>query len=183
MAKTVDEVLNGIIDDFQAIAKEAFENTAKRLQKDILEEADDYLTKYYMNYTPKMYNRTGRLQRAILPYWLDKSKNGLISIEVGIQYDPSALQGAYKSNSWWHQSGDKWISRFDKKEFNSDSRNNGTPEPEWILDNFLKGEHGGYHQDNESTNSLMEKFFDTQAKHLFDIYIEDEFYNAIVKRF
>lgn len=182
MDKTVDGVLNDIINDWRNVAKEAVRNTAKRLQKDILDEADDYLTKYYMNYTPKIYNRTGRLKRAILPYWADRSNKNGISIEVGVQYKSSALQGAYKSNSKYHTSGDKWIPRT-QDDFNFDSGDNGIPEPDWILDNFLKGEHGGYHKDNESTNSLMEKFFDTQAKHLFDIYIEDEFYNAIIKRF
>lgn len=182
MAKTADQVLNDIINDWRSIAKEAIENTAKRLQKDILKEADDYLMKYYKNYMPKSYKRTNSLKHAIFPYWADKSNHDKFSIEIGVRYDSSALQNIYKSNSKYHISGDKWISRT-QGDFNFKSGDNGIPEPDWILDNFLKGEHGGYQQDNESTNSLMEKFFDTKAKHLFDVYIEDEFYNAIIKRF
>ena len=182
MAKTVDQVFNDIIKDWRAITFETIENASNRIQKDILEEAENYLHKYYYNFTPELYDRTYSLKKAMLPYTKHKSTKGNISIEVGVQYRSSALKGAYWSNSKFHQSGDVWkpINAFET--FKDRGSDNGIPEPDWILDNFLKGDHGGYQQDNESTNTLMEKFFDKQVPHLIKTYIEDELYKAITKR-
>ena len=185
--QSIDKAFAAILKDCQSVAAEAVKNAAKKTQADILKEANSYLQKYYNNYRPKKYKRTYRLKRAIIPYWADHSGKNGISIEVGVQYKSSALKGAYKSNSKYHQNGDQWISRM-SGDFNWDSPNNGIPQPEWILKNFLEGVHkwgdgpSEYQKDTESTNSLMEDFFNTQLPRRIEQYVQDELFNALINR-
>lgn len=171
--------IDAIIQDCQAIAVEAVKNTAKKVQADIVKEAKNYLQKYYDNYHPKQYKRTYRLRRAILPYWADRTNKNGISIEVGVQYKSSALHGIYTSNSRFHQSGDVWKVVTDHSQVTGD---NGIPEPEWILDNFLSGQHGGYHQDDSSTNTLMLDFFENELPARIDQYVQDSLWDAITSK-
>ena len=179
--QSIDSAFAAIIDDCQAIAVEAVKNAAKKTQDDIITEANSYLQKYYNNYNPKQYKRTYRLKRAILPYWVDRNGKNGISIEVGVQYKSSALKGAYKSNSWYHQNGDSWVDRM-RGDFNFNSPNNGIPEPDWILNNFLEGVHPWAQTDSDSTNSLMESFFDTELPNRIEQYVQDALFDAIVSR-
>jgi uncharacterized protein (UPF0333 family) len=175
----LDAAFAAIIKDCQAIAVEAVKNAAKKTQKDILKEADNYLQRYYSNYTPKRYKRTRQLQNAIKPVIEDHSTGASTSIEVGVEYDSSALKGAYRSNSRWHQSGGAWKSVVDYTDFSSD---NGIPEPEWIMGNFLEGIHPWAQTDGESTNSLMEEFFDVQLAGRIEKYVQEELFAAITSR-
>lgn len=177
--QSVDDAFAAILNDCKSVAVEAVKNAAKKTQADIIREANNYLQQYYDNYTPKQYKRTGRLKRAILPYWADRSNKDKISIEVGVQYKSSALKGAYRSNSPFHQSGNEWKVVTDHSYVTSD---NGIPEPEWILENFLEGVHPWAQDDKESTNSLMEDFFETQLPSHIDQYVQEELFNAIVRR-
>lgn len=176
----LDAAFAAIIKDCQAIAVEAVKNAAKKTQKDILKEADNYLQRYYGNYTPKRYKRTHQLKNAIKPVLEDHSTGNGTSIEVGVEYNSGTLKGYY-SNSWYHQTGTHWIGR-DSGDFDFDSRNNGIPEPEWILGNFLEGEHGGAHKDGESTNRLMQEFFDVQLAGRIEKYVQEELFAAIARR-
>jgi hypothetical protein len=128
------------------------------------------------------------LFKASSPYWADKSTKNGIKIEVGVQYVSSALKGAYKSNSWYHRSGDAWIDRMNGS-FNFNSPNNGIPEPDWILDNFLSGVHKwgddpgqSYEHADTSTNTLMEDFFDTKLPNRINQYVQEELFSAITSR-
>lgn len=177
--QSIDEVFATIVKDCQIVATEAVKNAAKKAQNDILKEADSYLQKYYSNYSPKQYKRTYRLKRAILPYWADRSGRTGISIEVGVQYKSSALAGTYRSNSKFHQSGNVWREVTDHSHITSD---NGIPEPDWILDNFLQGVHPWAQEDSESTKSLMEEFFNTQLPNHIEQYVQEELINAIASR-
>ena len=179
--QSIDEAFAAILKDCQSVAVEAVKNAAKKTQTDIVREANNYLQQYYKNYTPKRYKRTYRLKRAILPYWADRSNKNKISIEIGVQYKSSALKGAYQSNSRFHKSGDNWISRFDDG-FNFDKGDNGIPEPEWILENFLEGVHPWAQEDRTSTNSLMEDFFDTQLPDHIEQYVQEELFNVFVSK-
>lgn len=175
----LDAAFAAIIKDCQAIAVEAVKKAAKKTQDDIIKEANTYLQKYYSSYSPKIYKRTYRLKRAIFPFWADKSGKGGASIEVGVKYDSGALKGAYRSNSWYHQSGDAWRSVVDGQGFGTE---NGIPEPDWILNNFLEGIHPWAQTDGESTDSLMRKFFDTQLPNRIEQYVQNELFNAIASR-
>lgn len=175
-----------IAKNLRAIAIEATKETAKRAQADIVKEADDYLKKYYSNYSPKVYKRTYRLKRAILPYWSDKTSSNTISIEVGVQYKSSALKGAYRSNSKWHQSGDTWKSVPPGLKMNMTDgikESFGIPEPGWVLNNYLEGIHPWGQRDGESATSLMENYFNTQLPNRIEQYVKDEVFNAIARRF
>lgn len=176
----LDAAFAAIIKDCQAIAVEAVKNAANKTQKDILKEADNYLQRYYRNYTPKRYKRTYQLKNAIRPVFEDKSGPNGISIEVGVEYNSGALKGYY-SNSWYHQTGTHWISR-DSGDFDFDSQNNGIPEPEWIMNNFLEGIHPWAQDDSESTNSLMKEFFDVQLASRIEKYVQEELLAAIARR-
>lgn len=179
--KGIDTVFDEILKDCQEIATEAVKNAAKKVQNDVVKEAESYLQEYYRNYPPKQYKRTYRLKRAILPYWADKSNSNGVSIEVGVQYKSSALKGAYRSNSWYHQNGNSWIDRM-RGDFNFNSPNNGIPEPSWILDNFLKGEHGGYQRDFNATYTLMPDFFENELPSYIEQYVQEGLVNAIINK-
>jgi hypothetical protein len=178
--KSLDDAFAAIINDCQAIAVEAVKNAAKKTQADIIKEANSYLQRYYRNYTPRRYKRTGQLKNAIKPVIEDHSTGRSASIEVGVEYNSGALKG-YRSNSWYHQTGTHWISR-DSGDFDFDSQNNGIPEPEWIMNNFLEGIHPWAQDDSESTNSLMEEFFDVQLAGRIEKYVQEELFAAIARR-
>lgn len=177
--QSIDATFAAILNDCQAIAVEAVKNAAKKAQDDIVKEAKTYLQHYYDNYTPKKYKRTYRLKRAIFPYWADRTGKKGISIEVGVQYKSSALKGIYTSNSRFHQTGDVWKVVTDHSHVTGD---NGIPEPEWILENFLSGQHGGYQQDFNSTNTLMLDFFENELPGRIEQYVKDSLWDAITSR-
>lgn len=169
MAKSIDDQFASILSDVKTNANKAVEMVANKVLKDVQKEANTYLKMYYASYKPKRYVRTNYLKNAMLPI-LKRSKDGSI-IRIGVRYDSDKLAGHYTSNSKNHQSGGKWISFLDD-DFKFDSGNNGIPEPEWILDNFLHGEHGGYHQDFYSTDILMNDFFENILKRRIDKYVK-----------
>lgn len=179
---SIDDVLDAIVKDYRNVAIEAVKNAAKKVQQDVVRESYRYMAKYYANYKPTMYERTKRLHKAITPVFRDNSKGDNISIEVGVAYDANKLTGFYHSNSWYHKTGTYWISRHHGY-FDYDSQNNGIPEPDWILDNFLKGEHGGAQQDEESTNTLMEDFFNNTLPNYINKYVQDGLRDVIIDRF
>lgn len=179
--KNIDDAFAAILKDCKSIAVEVVENAAKKTQTDIIKEADNYLQKYYSNYKPKRYKRTYQLHKAIVPIFINRTKKSKISIEVGVEYDANMLTGAYHSNSWYHKTGTSWIGR-DDGDFDFDSRNNGIPEPWWIMDNFLEGIHPWAQDDSESTNSLMREFFNTRLPEHIEQYVQEELFNAMINR-
>lgn len=177
--QSIDAAFAAIIKDCQAIAAEAVRYAANKAQADILKEADTYLQYYYDGYKPKKYKRTYYLKNAITPVFEDRSTKKGLSIEVGVEYDSSKLAGHYMSNSRFHQSGDTWKVVTDHSHVTGD---NGIPEPEWILDNFLRGEHGGAQQDFNSTNTLMLDFFYNELPNRINQYVQESLFGAITSR-
>ena len=174
----LDDAFAAIIKDCQAIAAEAVKNAAKAAQQDIVKEANRTMVKYYENYKPKRYKRTYNLHKAITPIFEDHSTAQKISFEIGVEYDSSKLKGYHKSNSWYHQNGDVWNPVTER----TLSQDNGIPEPEWILGNFLEGIHPWAQQDSESPNTLMENFFDNELPNRVNKYIQDHLFDIITKR-
>lgn len=94
---------------------------------------------YYTEYQPKIYtHRMGSLYDAWKITPLLKGDKVMFNLNLDSDRLPQ-----HTSNSWWHQSGNKWISR-DDPEFDFGKQNNGMPENSWILKNFFKGIHPGY---------------------------------------
>jgi hypothetical protein len=97
-------------------------------------------------------------------------KGGVCTIAFGIRYNSTVIKGAYKSNSWWHQSGDAWVSRFDEpNKFKFDSQANGIPDSGWILNNYLEGIHPGWFngvdygwKDELKPADVMKNFFENE---------------------
>lgn len=197
-SQDINAIFEEIINDAQNIAVAAIKNASKQVQKDVYKKAEENLQIYYSNHSPKRYKRTNKLRRAILPYYADRSNSKNIRIEIGVEYKSSALVGAYKSNSWYHQSGDAWISR-DDDSFDFDSRSNGIPEPDWILNNFLEGIHPitnvvkmrdgsreyiyNPKRDPKSQAQLMEEFIDNELVPKIDGYVYDTISNVILSKF
>jgi hypothetical protein len=184
--KTINKAFAAILKDCKAIAAEAVEDAAKKTQDDIVKEAYNCLQEYY-KYKPKRYKRTYQLENAIVPVFNNNSTNKVLSIEVGVEYDPSKLIGRYRSNSWYHQTGTHWIGKRNGS-FSYDSSNNGIPEPWWIVDNLLEGVHkwgdgpNEFVKDSISTNSAMEDFFNTQLPDHINEYVKNAVFNAITNR-
>lgn len=185
MGNDVDAVLGGILKDTRRLASKAVNNAAHKGQKDIMKEAKDYLKKYYASYTPRIYRRTKQLKRAIVPVFNKKSTKDKIVIEIGVEYKPELLVGAYYSGSRYHQSGDTWKIVPDnvKRDSSLFSSDYGIPEPEWIVDNFLRGEHGGAHYDpSVATNILMPAFLDNELPNKLNQYVQDAFLDTVINR-
>ena len=195
--KSINDVFNEIIADYQAVATEAVKSAAKKVQDDVVKESYRYMAIYYRNHKPTKYKRTKQLHKSITPIFEDRSGKRGISIEVGVEYNSSNLKGLYYSNSWYHQTGTRWIERNDEG-FDFDSQNNGIPQPEWILENFLEGIHPitkaikkdrGFSyiytpkRDSESTQTLMEEFFDVRLPERINDYVQEELVGTIMKRF
>ena len=186
MGSDITGALKAIVADCKAIALEAAKDAAHKGQKDVMDEENKYLQEYYSAYSPKMYQRKHALRRAMMPYWGDKSGTSSVSITIGITYNAGALKGAYRSNSAWHQSGSVWKTvplnkRFNpySKDFSSDY---GIPDPNWILDNYLAGEHGGVYNDGQGTEEKMNKFFDNKLPNQVEEYFRTALFTAIASR-
>jgi hypothetical protein len=179
--KGFDDVINELAADYQKVATRVLKNVARQVQADIVKESRKYLREYYSNFKPQMYKRTRKLHKAIVPVFEDNSTGENLSFTVGVEYRAGNLVGYYKSNSWYHQSGGKWISRYDDK-FNWDGQNNGQVEESWILDNFLIGEHGGAQLDSNGTYTLMEYFFENELPERINNYVETEMIKMIMKK-
>ena len=197
-SQDINAIFEEIINDAQNVAVAAIKNASKQVQKDVYEKAKENLETYYKGHNPKTYKRTNKLRRAILPYYADRSNSKNISIEIGVEYKSSALAGAYKSNSWYHQSGDSWVER-SSNEFNFDGRNNGIPESDWILNNFMEGIHPitnvtksydgnrkyvyNPKKDPKSQAQLMEEFIENELVPKIDGYVYDSISNVILSKF
>jgi hypothetical protein len=177
--QSVNDFFNEILNGAKDIAKSAVLSAASTVQQDIVREAESYLQMYYDNYTPKSYKRKYNLKKAIVPVFENNSNKGTISYVVGVEYSSWKLHGLYKSNSRFHQSGDTWKSVKDHSKLTTD---NGIPEPDWILENFLEGVHPWAQDDAESTNTLMRDFFDNKLPDRINQYVQKELFDKITSR-
>jgi hypothetical protein len=191
MGNSIEAVVNKILQDYENIILEATREAAHKGQEDVMKEAEQYLQEYY-KWQPRMYKRTHRLKHAMSPYNKEDFRGNSAFITIGVEYDSGALQGFYKSNSKWHQSGDVWRSvretfgsLYSKSTRNSSpyfSSDFGVPEPDWILDNYLQGEHGGYHRDAMGTADKMNKFIDNELPSRIEGYMQSAIIGALKSR-
>ena len=176
MSQNLDKMFRQIQKNSEEMAMKAMINAANKAFNLALQEAKSCL-KNYLKRKPSVYKRINpsplqKAVRAVKPKFIEK--NGKCEISFAIIYDSTRIKGAYKSNSWWHQSGDEWISRFDpktKNRFRFDSQDNGIPDAGWILNNYLDGVHPGWVNDidygwtdSENTRNTMRIFFEKELK-------------------
>jgi hypothetical protein len=191
MATTnIDAIFNKIEQDFIKISKEAAKKAATKAQKDIKEKADQFIGEYY-DYTPKRYkkNRKHALYDLVEKVYEESESSSGVTIEFGIKYDHSKIEGLHKSNSRYRQSGSEWIPRL-SADFNFDSGDNGIPSAEWITNKFLEGIHpsglignDGGHKDKKSPDKKMQEFFNTELQQKVNRYMTEELLSAVKKYF
>lgn len=164
MAKDIATMFKRLERQSYQVGVDAMREVAKRANVIAYQTAIDCLQQYYTNYSPKRYRRTGSLKKAIgrinkeAKVTHDGNK---YSIRIGTVFNSGQLANAYKSTSWYHQSGSEWIS-YRSPNFNWDSQANGIVDPGWVLNNFLTGKHPnglGFDEDPESTDTVMTKFY------------------------
>lgn len=185
-AVNINEFLKQIEEDFEKLSKDAARKAAKKAQKDIVRQADKFVSDYYFEYEPKRYkNRQRALFKLVQDYYKEKGSADGISIEFGVQYDSNKIRDIHWSRSPLHQGGNKWIARGDSG-FNWHSQDNGIPEPEWIMQKFLAGLHpSGMPGDNggtkvgDSPDKKMQYFFDTKLDNLVGNYMYSELIKAV----
>jgi hypothetical protein len=177
-ATNIDEIFGKIKEDFVQLSQNAAREAATRAQINIRQKADKFIDEYYQ-YKPKIYKkRKMALYKLVQKYYKEKKTSDGIVIEFGVEYNPSNIWGIHNSMSPLHQSGNKWISRNDSG-FNWDSGDNGIPEPEWITEKFLAGEHPWAQTDSESPDQKMKDFFNTKLENLVHTYISDALLDAV----
>lgn len=170
MSKDLNKMFKQIQKNSEEIAMAAMQNAAGKAFELAKMKTKSCLQNYFKR-KPKIYKRQNPspLFKAILySAPVLKTKGDKCMITFAVRYDSSKIKGMYKSNSWYHQGGDKWISRYDEPgRFDFDSQNNGIPESGWILNNYLQGIHPGWvngedrgWSDKESTADVMKQYFE-----------------------
>ena len=188
-ATNIDEVFSQIEKDFMELSKDAARKAANRAQKHIVIQADKFINEYYNEYNPSAYKRKRALFKLVQDYYKEREGKKGITIEFGVEYNPVKIKGLHESNSRFHQSGGKWISR-NTSGFNKNSGDNGIPQPEWITERFLAGQHpSGMIGDNEgikigkSPDEKMQDFFDTRLDNLVGDYMHSALMDAVASYF
>ena len=158
MSQNLDKMFRQIQKNSEELAMAAMIKAADNAFNLARQEAKNCLTNY-LKRKPTIYKRLNPspLSKALLVSKPKLSeKGGHCVISFAIRYDSTVIKGAYKSNSWWHQSGDTWVSRFDEpNKFKFDSQANGIPDSGWILNNYLEGIHPGWTVD--SNGNLVDR--------------------------
>lgn len=194
----LEQALNDIINNAVDIANDVVRNVGGKVKTDIYDKANKTLEAYYADYTPHIYKRTYSLKRAIKPYTQEMQSGGMLTLEIGVEYDSSRLDGIYESNSYYHQDGGSWVSRYNNN-FDHSGTSNGIPEADWILNNFLEGLHPittvsktvskngktskkyTYSPYSGATHplKLMQEFVDREIEPKVQAYVQEELWNVI----
>ena len=200
--KNLEQAFNDVINNAVSVSNDVVRNVGQKVQTDMYNKANKTLEEYYADYSPKRYKRTYSLRRSIKPYTKTISSGEFLELEVGIEYDSRRLDDMYESNSYYHQAGETWISRYDNS-FDYDAIDNGVPESSWILDNFLEGIHPRTKVDKMTSDTgkafrtytynpykgsvkplqLMEEFVNKEIEPQVQSYVQEELWNAVVKYF
>ena len=118
----LDKAMNKLFKNYEIALTKAMTYASEIARDDIDFKAKSCLYEYYDYYEPKIYERTGRLENAFVPYMNIRRIGEGVEASVGMGYDASRLDGFYYSEA------------SKKPEFNPVNS-------EWILDNYLAGIH------------------------------------------
>lgn len=198
MGQSIDDIFGEILEAIDEVSKEAINIGAKRVQEKIKDKAKESLLNYY-KWKPKRYKRLGPsvLGRVIRPYKKTKAGASVTSVEVGVRYDASWIEGLHKSNSRFHQSGGEDWKIVPASVRRSDASGSyGVPNSEWIMENFIQGLHPiplynfgsdqysmTYKEDAQSTQTLMTKYIESsELESEINEIFQECFVDAIMAR-
>lgn len=183
MASTnIDEIFSQIEKDFIDISKKAAKEAATKAQKDVREKADQFIDEYYAEYPGK--NRKHALYKLIEEVYEVSEGAGGVTIEFGVKYNSSNIEGVHTSGSRFRKGGGRWIPRL-SGDFNYDSKNNGIPEASWITEKFLSGIHPSGKIGDEggatftSPDEKMQKFFNQELDNKVSAYMNEALLRAV----
>lgn len=160
----IDEAIDELFKDYKRSLMKAMKEASEQAKEEINRKARSCLHEYYWNFQssthePNIYERTGSLENAFIPYMrVGAFKNRpYIRADVGMGYWPLMLDGVYSGSNQW------------------------TPvDGEWVLENYLNGIHpttdGSYYigapylpvQDKESPNQKMGEYLEEYVKTFHD---------------
>lgn len=152
-AKTFDDIIKNIMDNYADLRFQATENVAKEAVKDIHEGAVSILHSHYYAWRPKKrfktksnggkykngskkkwvrggYTRTYSLEHSIVSMYDVKKTNKNVVCEIGVAYSPSALKNYVDSNNIYAYTASNNVLGTERQ-----------PLEEWIINNFLEGKH------------------------------------------
>lgn len=139
MGRIFTEIEREIIKMSKEVRKEALISAAPEIQNDILTHICYKVTQdYYNEYDPKIYKK--RMYSLYDAWDVDAMMVG-----NGLEFEPFLFDDnmpQHTSNSWYHKSGDKWVEFPDSHNGRQD---NGIPQNDWIIENFIEGIHPGYY--------------------------------------
>lgn len=116
--RNLDKAIDKLFKDYEIALTKAMTYASEIARDDIDFKAKSCLYEYYDNYEPNIYERTGYLENAFVPYMNVGRVGEGIEASVGMGYDASRLDGVYSGSAKW------------------------TPvDGSWVLDNYLKGIH------------------------------------------
>ena len=190
MSQNLDRMFKQIQKNSEELAMAAMMKAANQAFNLAVQEAKNCL-KNYLKRKPAVYQRINpsplwKATQSAKPKLTEKG--GICTIAFGIRYDSTKIKGVYKSNSWWHQSGDTWVSRFEEpKKFKFDSQANGIPDAGWILNNYLEGKHPGWFdgvdygwEDAVKPADTMKNFFEKELRDKAGVLIYEAMQGVIV---
>ena len=175
------------------IVAEATQRAQYRVQRDFHKKPIELIAK-----------QTGHVNLAQACYCMLDSSG--IDINVEIYYDASFIEGFYKSNSSFHQSGGGWsivrknknLSTYDFWEMHYNGETGGSygaVEEEWIMENFWYGRQyvtngwplsksaeylSGHYKETVSAYDVAQNFIDDYiAEGHYERYIQEEINNLI----
>lgn len=172
-AKTFDDIVKDIMDDYARVRFQATENVAKETVKDIHAGAVNILYNHYYAWKPKKrfktkanggkykngskkkwvksYSRTYSLEHSFVSFYDVKATQKNVICEIGVEYNPLALK--------------EYVMGHGVEEYTTSKNKLGAkrdPLEEWVINNFLEGKHPytdgssepgtpvQYYQDSES---------------------------------
>lgn len=177
MAKTLDQAIDELMNDYENALKEAVRYASDEAVKDIYKYSMTCLEEYYENYSPSRYNRTDNLWHAILPYSENLNNGKEIISRVGVEYNPFVLESYINGNPAY-----------------IGSNAYGQVDAWYVLDNYLAGIHPAtngssnpdtvvYYEniDTESPTDKMGKYLNNYASTTFNKNILISFAKQISK--
>ena len=171
----LDEAIDEVFKNYEKALTKAMKYAAEKARDDIEFKAKSCLWEYYWNFQPtthepNIYERTGQLENAFVPYMSVKRVGDSIVVSAGMGYDSTKLDGIYYGSKKWRP-----------------------VDGSWVLNNYLKGIHPTTDGSSEpgapyfavvdevSPETKMKTYLDDYIK-TFNKNVFDSFFNQIMGR-